>query len=86
MKKILDDLVVKYETKDFIKSDPILFPHKFSSKIDIAISAFISALFAFGRREQFIKKLDFLFSLANSPYALICDYKKYIFCDILCLQ
>ncbi len=77
MKKILDDLVKKYETTDFIKDDPIQFPHRFKSKRDVEISAFISALFAFGKREMFIKKLDFLFSLANSPYELILDYKKF---------
>lgn len=77
MKNKLDNLVKKYETSDFIKSDPIQFPHKFKNKTDIEISAFISALFAFGRREQFIKKLDFIFSLCNSPEELIKDFKKY---------
>lgn len=76
MKKRLDELVKKYETPDFIKDDPIQFPHRFNKKEDIEISAFISALFAFGRREAFIKKLDYLFSLA-SPYELILDYKKH---------
>lgn len=77
MKNKFDLLVEKYETSDFIKSDPIQFPHRFKDKIDIEISAFISALFAFGRREQFIKKLDFIFSLCNSPEELIKDFKKY---------
>jgi len=77
MKRKLDDLVLKFETKDFIKSDPIQFPHRYKEKRDIEISAFISALFAFGKRELFIKKLDFLFSIANSPSELIKDYKKF---------
>ena len=77
MKKKLDELVKKYETKDFIKNDPIQFPHRFKTKEDIEISAFIASLFAFGRREMFIKKLDWLFSLTTSPYELICDYKKF---------
>ncbi len=77
MKQFLDELVKKYETKDFIKNDPIQFPHRYSSSRDIEISAFISSLFAFGKRELFIKKLDELFSLADSPYALIYNYKKY---------
>ena len=77
MKNKLDNLVKKYETKDFIKSDPIQFPHKFQNKEDIEISAFISALFAFGKREMFIKKLDFLFSLAQTPSELIQDFNKF---------
>lgn len=83
MKKKLDSLVLKYETSEFIKSDPIQFPHRFKEKNDIEISAFISALFAFGRRELFIRKLDFLFSLADSPYQLIADFEKYDLADFV---
>ena len=77
MKESLDGLVKKYETKDFIKNDPIQFPHRYFLKKDIEISGFISSLFAFGKRSIFIKKLDELFNLASSPYSLILDYKKY---------
>ena len=77
MKNKLDKLVKRYETPDFIKSDPIRIPHKYKDKKDIEISAFISALFAFGKREMFLKKLDYLFSLCDSPTGLIEDYKKY---------
>ena len=77
MKNKLNNLVKKYETKDFIKSDPIQFPHRFKNKEDIEISAFIASLFAFGKRELFIKKLNFLFSLNETPYQLISDFKKY---------
>ena len=77
MKKILDSLVLKYETEEFIKNDPIKFPHLYKEKTDIEISAFISSLFAFGKREMFIKKLENLFFIAKTPSELICDYKKY---------
>lgn len=77
MKELLDELVLKYETKDFIKDDPIQFPHNYKEKNDIEISALISALFAFGRREAFIQKLNWLFSLSASPNELILDFKKY---------
>ncbi len=77
MKEILDNLVKKYETKDFINSDPIQFPHRYKDKTDIEISGFIASLFAFGKREQFIKKLEFLFSLTQSPTELVKDFKKY---------
>lgn len=82
-KKILDNLVKKYEVKDFIKDDPIQFPHRFKNKKDIEISAFIASLFAFGKRSAFIKKLDYLFSLSSSPCELISDYKKYNLCDFV---
>lgn len=83
MKKKLDNLVLKYETKNFIKSDPIQFPHRYQNKEDIEISAFISSLFAFGKRELFIKKLDYLFSLSQTPKELISDFEKFNLSDFL---
>ena len=83
MKTNLDNLVKKYETKDFILNDPIQFPHRYTKKEDIEISAFVSSLFAFGRREQFISKLEYIFSLFNSPYELILNHKKHDFSDFL---
>ena len=83
MKKLLNDLVKRYETPDFIPNDPIKFPHRYKNKKDIEISAFISSLFAFGRREMFLKKLETLFSLSQTPYELISDYKKYDLSDFL---
>lgn len=77
MKTYLDNLVKKYETKSFITSDPIQFPHRYKDKTDIEIAGFISSLFSFGKREMFIKKLDFLFSLCETPQELIKDYKKF---------
>lgn len=75
MKNKLDELVEKYETKDFIKNDPILFPHRYLNKEDIEIAAFISALFAYGKRELFIKKLDLLFAMMpKGPYEFVLNY------------
>ena len=61
----IDKLVEKYETSDFIKDDPVQFPHKFTSKQDIEIAGFIASLLAYGSRKQFIKKLDCLFDIAQ---------------------
>ena len=83
MKKLLDSLAQKYETPEFIKNDPIQIPHRYKEKNDIEISAFISSLFAFGKREQFIKKLDCLFSLCETPSEIVRDYKKYNLDDFL---
>ena len=61
----LDKLVEKYETFDFIKDDPIQFPHKGKSKEEIELYGFIASLFAYGNRKLFIKKLDEIFKKAN---------------------
>ena len=73
MKEYLDKLVKKYETKDFIKDDPVLFAHKFRDKKDIETASFIAAPLAFGKREGIIGKLYTLFALMeNKPYDFIC--------------
>lgn len=72
IKELLDDLAQKYETEDFIKDDPIQFPHKYKRREDIEIAAFLASLFAYGKREVFIEKLNTLFScMGNSPYEYI---------------
>ena len=78
MKEYLDKLVKKYETKEFIKDDPVRFAHRYKNKNDIEIASFIAALFAFGRREAFINKLDNLFDfMQNEPYNFILNFKGY---------
>lgn len=77
-----DNLVEKYETQDFIKDDPIQFPHKFSSKKDIELAGFIASLLAYGSREQFIKKLNQLFEIANQePLNFIQNFDSKIIGD-----
>lgn len=73
MKNYLDKLQEKYETVDFIKDDPIQFPHLFKDDIkNLEIMAFISSIFAFGKREAFIQKLNYLLKIMNNnPYEFI---------------
>lgn len=67
-KKELDNLVKTYETPDFIKDDPIQFPHKYQNKTDIELAGFIASIFSYGNRKLFVKKLDELFYLMeNEP-------------------
>ncbi len=65
----LEDLVKKYETKDFIKDDPVQFPHNYSDRKDIEISGFISSMFSYGNRKLFIAKLKKFFEYTNNEPA-----------------
>ncbi len=77
MKKKLDALVKKYEVEDFIKDDPVQFAHNCKTREDIEIAGFIASLFAYGKREVFIKKLKILFALmGKSPLEFLLEYKK----------
>lgn len=71
----LEELAEKYETRDFIKGDPIQFPHRFKKLEDIEIAAFISSLFAYGNRKVFVKKLDELFQIMqNKPLEYVLNF------------
>lgn len=87
----LEALTERYETEDFIKDDPIQFPHRFLSedsghcqtstpkynREDIEIAAFISSLFAYGNRKVFIKKLNELFSIMNNqPLEYVLNFDE----------
>ncbi len=74
-KLYMDELVEKYETPDFIPDDPIQFPHRFEKKNDIEIAGFLASIFAYGKREVFIKKLNTLFEkMENEPYKFVTSF------------
>lgn len=72
-------LAKKYNTVDFIKDDPISFPHHYDNKKDIEISSFIAQWIAYGKREMFLKILNNFFTEMPIPYLFIKDkeYEKY---------
>ena len=82
-KNELDILAEKYETEEFIKDDPIQFPHRFSNKKDIELAGFIASLLAYGSRQQFIKKLDYLFEniAQNEPLNFIENFEPGVLGD-----
>ncbi len=80
LKTQLDKYIIEYETKDFIKDDPIQFIHRFKNQNDIEIAGFIASMFAYGKREVFIEKLNHIFnSMNNQPleYVKSFDYKNH---------
>jgi uncharacterized protein (TIGR02757 family) len=73
----IQKLAEKYETADFIKNDPIQFPHRFNQSRDIEIAAFLASLFAYGNRKVFIKKLDELFMIMdNKPLEFVLNFDQ----------
>jgi len=69
LKMFLDKLVIKYETVDFIASDPIQFPHRFLDKTDQEVSGLISSCLAYGRREKIIEDVETIHKLMNNKPA-----------------
>lgn len=76
MKDRIIELANKYNTVDFIKNDPVQFPHRYTQKRDIEVSAFITQWVAFGNRKQIVKCAETLDSLFNgAPYDYIMGEK-----------
>ena len=74
IKQLLDSKSRQYNHLDFIDSDPIQIPHRFSSKEDIEISGLLTATISWGQRKSIIKNADSLMDLMdNSPYDFIMN-------------
>ena len=72
----LQALAEKYETKDFIKSDPSQFMHRYRDIADIEVVAFIAACLSFGRRDQILKHVEQILEQTDgSPAQWIRDGK-----------
>ncbi len=77
IKFILDDRLSKYNRSDFIDSDPISIPHRFSRKEDIEIAGFLSATISWGQRKSIIKNANRLMDLLDrSPYDFVVNAEE----------
>lgn len=77
LKSFLDNKASIYESPEFITHDPIQIPHRFSSKEDIEITAFLTATIAWGNRKSIIKNATQLTEImGNNPYDFIMNYTE----------
>ena len=74
LKAFLDNRVSQYNQLEFIDTDPIQIPHKFSLNEDIEIAGFFAATIAWGQRKSIIKNGYLLMKLMdNSPFDFIMN-------------
>lgn len=77
LKSFLDEKVDFYNRPDFIESDPIQIPHRFSIKEDIEIAGFLSATIAWGNRKMIINNASKMMDLmGNSPYDFVMSHSS----------
>jgi len=77
VKKILDEKVEYYYNPDFIKNDPLGIPHQYTLKQDIEITAFWTALLAWGQRKTILNKANELFQIMDgAPYDFIVNHNE----------
>jgi uncharacterized protein (TIGR02757 family) len=72
LREFLDQKADLFNTTAFIDQDPILIPHRFSDPADIEISAFLTAILSWGRRQSIISSAGRLVSgMTGGPHAFI---------------
>ena len=75
LKGFLDARVDLYNRPEFIGSDPISIPHRFSAKEDIEIAGFLAATIAWGNRVSILKSSDRMMKLmGNAPFDFIINH------------
>lgn len=76
VKDFLNKKVIQYNCPDFVEHDPVSIPHRYDSKEDIEISAFLTATISWGKRTMILKNADKMMNiLGNSPHDFIMSYK-----------
>ncbi|NND15567.1 MAG: TIGR02757 family protein [Eudoraea sp.] len=77
LKAFLDEKAEQYNHPNFISTDPIQIPHRFTRKEDIEISGFLTATIAWGNRKSIITSAERLMALmGESPYDFVMGYEE----------
>ena len=72
IRELLDEKADIFNCRDFIVSDPVSIPHRYSRREDIEIAAFLSASIAWGQRPVIVRNAGLLMDrMDNSPYDFI---------------
>jgi uncharacterized protein (TIGR02757 family) len=76
LKHTLEHLYSTFDFEDRSRSDPIRFPHNYSEREDIEVSALIASAFAYGRVELFTSVIeDILKRMGQTPYGFLLNLK-----------
>ena len=78
LKEFLDEKFARYNSPDFIGSDPIQIPHRFDRKEDIEIAGFLAATLAWGQRPTIIRNANRLLALMDeSPHDFVLNHQPH---------
>lgn len=75
---VLNALVTQYKVPAYIENDPIQLPHRFADNPKACeLTAFITALFSYGRRESIIEAVSKLLLIAdNDPVGFLENFNS----------
>lgn len=75
LKEFLDEKVHQYNTLDFIETDPVQIPHRYTLKEDQEIAGFLAATIAWGNRKMIINNANKMMDLmGNSPFDFVMNF------------
>ena len=76
--ELRDFLEAKYESFNvsaFIDDDPVSIPHRYTSKSDIEIAAFLTATISWGNRKSIIKSASRMMELmGDAPHDFVMNH------------
>lgn len=73
----LDEKAEEFNTPNYIETDPIQIPHRYSLRRDIEISGFFASIIAWGNRKSIIKNADKMMGImGNSPYDFVMNARE----------
>lgn len=77
LKEFLDEKAELYNSSQFIETDPIRVPHRYSAKEDIEIAGFLTATIAWGNRKSIIANAEKLLALMDdAPHQFILGHEE----------
>ena len=75
LKEFLDEKVALYNHPNFIETDPIQIPHRYTLKEDKEIAGFLAATIAWGNRKMIINNAHKMMQLlGNAPYDFVMSH------------
>lgn len=75
--ELLNQKAEQYNKPDFIPTDPIQIPHRFTKKEDIEIAGFLASVIAWGQRKTIINNANRLMEwMDNDPHRFILNFKE----------
>lgn len=76
LKELLEEKSERFNSPEFIDTDPIQIPHLFTKKEDIEISGFLAATIAWGQRPTIIKNaMRIVEGMDHAPYDFIMNHE-----------
>lgn len=74
LKERLDRLATKYNSPEFFTRDPVSFPTRYSDKRDIEISALVTSIIAWGRRDMILRDAERIHAIMeHEPYHFVTE-------------